>query len=84
MTPLEQYRADMTAVYAAAAVLATVPVDRMLAAIDTADAVAPILDPTLYQQQARAMHEDRDVLRAALPLAELGRKLRARTEEAAR
>lgn len=84
MTPVEQYRADMTAVYTAAALLADVPVDRMLAAIDTADAVAPILDPTLYQRQARAMHEDRDALRAAVPLAELGRALRARAAETVR
>ncbi len=80
MTPLEQYRADMALVYLAANVLADVPVERMLAAIDTADAMGPILDPTLYQRHARFMHQDRDVLRAALPLAELGRKLRALAE----
>lgn len=80
MTPLEQYRADMTAVYAAAALLATIPVERMLAAIDTADAVAPIFDPTLYRANAPAMHEDREALRAAAPLAELGRSFAARAE----
>lgn len=77
MTPLEQWRADLTRVYAAAAALHDLPVERMLNAIELADAFGPMVDPTLYRANAESMHQDRDALRAAVPLVELGRRLAA-------
>ncbi len=82
MTPLEQWRADLTRVYAAAAALHDLPVERMLNAIELADAFGPMVDPTLYRDGVDRMHQDRDALRAALPLIVLGRELAARAKEA--
>lgn len=82
MTAPAQYRDDLTRVYAAAAALHDVPVEKMLNAIEAADAFGPILDPTLHRDGAAAMHQDRAALRAALPLIVLGRALHARAQEA--
>lgn len=79
MTPVEQWQTDLTTVYTVARLLAMLPLERMLAAIEQADAVAPIVDPTLYRANAPKMHEDRDAIRAAVPLAELGRRITAPT-----
>ena len=40
--------------------------DELLADIDRADALGPLLDPTLYREKHRAMEEDAEVFRAAL------------------
>jgi len=49
----------------------------MLAAIEHADAIGPLADPTLWNQNHKAMQQDREVLEAALPLWQLGKKLDA-------
>jgi hypothetical protein len=46
--------------------------DAALQAIDRADAVGSILDPTAYRDNARRMHEDRATLSAVRDLARLG------------
>lgn len=59
-------------VYIAARTLAEhVDLSAAIAAIDQADALGPIMDPTLYRDKRRAMDEDRDVLSAVKALAEL-------------
>ncbi len=73
----ETYRAGVTMAAAAARLLAGVDVPGLLADIEHADAVGPLLDPTLYREKARAMGEDRELLRAALPLHQMGKKLEA-------
>lgn len=82
MSAPSQYRDDLVRVYAAAAALHDVPVEKMLNAIEAADAFGPLLDPIRYRDGAGAMHQDRDALRAALPLIVLGRALAARAQEA--
>jgi hypothetical protein len=40
----------------------------MLNAIERAEAIGPMIDPTLYREKAEAMGQDKDLLEAALPL----------------
>jgi hypothetical protein len=75
MSNVEEYRAAVQACVLAASILAPYDVPRLLRAIDHADAVGPILNPTLWIQKQGAMGEDREVLEAALPLWRLTKKL---------
>lgn len=52
--------------------------DAAIAAIDTAESVGPVLDPTLFQETAAPRVEDREVLVAVRHLAHL-RRVRERT-----
>lgn len=65
---ISEYRSALYACRIAATILLAHDLDEMLAAIAKADALAPILDPTLYRDKAKAMHEDRELLEAARPL----------------
>lgn len=44
----------------------------LLAAIERADAIGPLLDPTLWRDKQKAMEEDAELLRAALKLRKFG------------
>lgn len=46
--------------------LATLDLAGALDAIARADSMGAIVDPTLYREKSQAMHEDREVLAAAL------------------
>lgn len=47
----------------------------LIDAIERADSFGAILDPTLYRAKQKAMHEDKEIFEAALPLWRLGRRL---------
>lgn len=68
-TKIAEYQEAVKACALARALLQVHDIPGMLRAIDHADAVGPILDPTLYRERAGAMAEDRQLLKAALPLA---------------
>ena len=70
-----KYHAALLAAVGAAHILASHDLDVLLNAISRADAAGALLDPTLYRDKAQAMHEDRTVFEAALPLWRLGRRL---------
>lgn len=72
---IAEYRAAVTQVVLAARVIGSHDLPGLLAAIETAHAVGPMLDPTLYRDSAKAMDEDADVLRAAMPLYRLAKQL---------
>ena len=77
-----EYREGLLLTYALATGLArAVDVPAMLAAIEYSEAVAPIIDPTLYRDNAGCMGEDKAVLQAALPLWRLGKKVLERSVE---
>lgn len=40
----------------------------MVRAIEYAEAMGPMIDPTLYREKREAMDQDKDLLEAALPL----------------
>lgn len=75
MSSVEEYKSDLFLILMAARALAGVDVSKRIAEIERAHAIGPIVDPTLWMKKREAMEQDRDLLRAALPLAELGRRL---------
>lgn len=77
MTP-DEYRQHLLTIVLAARALVDVPVDEMLRAIDRADSLGPILDPTLWITRNKAMQEDAALLRAAHPLVEYAQHMRTR------
>jgi len=80
----QEYQGAVVMVAAMARLLAGYDVPGLLADIEHAEAIGPVLDPTLYRDKAKAMGEDRELLRAALPLYQLGKKLEASTTNDAR
>jgi hypothetical protein len=49
-------------------------IPEILGAIERAETLGPVLDPTLYRQKIRVMEEDRELLRAAQVLRKFGRE----------
>lgn len=56
----------------------------MLNAIERADSIGCMIDPTLYRDKVEAMHQDKDLLEAALPLYRWAKKQKALAEEKAK
>lgn len=75
---VEKHQNAVATIYAAAQLLAAIDVPQLLQDIDHADAVAPILDPSLWRDKKQAMDEDRELLEASLKLRAIGIKLRQR------
>jgi hypothetical protein len=73
---LEYQQAVRTAVFAAR-MLQPHDLAGLIQAIDRADALGPLLDPTAWRERHQAMLEDREILEAALPLWRLGQRLAA-------
>ncbi len=71
----DEYQNSLLLAYRIAQVAASLPLAEMLSAISHSDAIAPILDPTLYREKASAMAQDANLLRALRPVAEIGRAL---------
>ena len=79
---VEEYRAAIGAAVIAANMLAQWDIPQLLADIERADAFGPLLDPTLWSKKHKAMDEDREALRAALPLWRLAQELAEKRAEA--
>lgn len=62
------YTAAVNTTQIAAGLLLNVDLAGMLAAMGRAEALGPILDPTLYQQASGRMEAQRRLIEAALPL----------------
>ena len=73
--PAEVYQHAVLAAAMCARLLAQYDIAELLRAIDRADALGPLLDPTLFMQKREAMGQDRELLEAAAGLAALGRRL---------
>lgn len=76
-----EYRQDLIVIGMAARALARIDIAKRIAAIDKAEAIGAIFDPTLYMQKSRAMQEDKRLFEAARGLAEIGKEFQARDEE---
>lgn len=63
-----EYREAVIGVLVVARALNTIDIPELLDAITRANSVGHILDPTLYREKSKAMNEDAELLRAALPL----------------
>ena len=68
----EEYQHAVLSCVLAAKMLVVYDIPKLIEAIDRADAVGPILDPTLWREKHRAMDEDRQIIEAALPLWKVG------------
>lgn len=62
------YTDAMTGVQIAAGILREIDLAGVLNAMEHADALGPILDPTLYKSASAKMDQQRALVRAALPL----------------
>jgi hypothetical protein len=62
---VEEYQDAVRRVALVASMLADIDFAKLIRAIDHADAVGPILNPTLWRDRHKAMHEDRALLVAA-------------------
>jgi len=71
----ETYQAAVRCAAMTASMLAQWDIPVLLSSIDQAESIGPLVDPTLYREKAEAMREDRDILKAALPLWRIGKKL---------
>jgi hypothetical protein len=77
-TDVERYRHAVLQVHAAAALLQQHNIPDLLAAIDRADSVGPMFDPTAWKEKHAAMAEDREALQAARALWLFGRRMEQR------
>jgi hypothetical protein len=77
---IAEYQSAIVTVVTCARLLATHDIPALLAAIETADSVGPILDPTMWRAKKPAMDEDKQMLQAALPLWRLAELLHARAD----
>jgi len=75
---VQRHREAVKTVYMAGLSIVGHDLPELLRAIERADAFGPILDPTLYRDRAGAMHEDRELLEAALPLWRFAQRMKAR------
>lgn len=73
----EGHRFRLLQCYQLAHLAALIPTGDILAAIERADAVGAILDPTLYRANHAALMEDKKVVEAVHALAEFGRAIKA-------
>lgn len=76
---VERYGATIRACIHAARLVSIFDVPGMLEAINNADTLGPIVDPTLWRRNHVKMYEDREFLEAALPLWKLAKQLESIT-----
>jgi hypothetical protein len=62
----DNYGPNLAGLWAQAFLIEEAPLAEMLAAAEHADTVGAIVDPTLYREKMRALHEDMEMLRALL------------------
>lgn len=60
----DNYAPTLASLWAHAHLLAEQPLAEMIAAAERADAIGPLLEPTLYREKSRVLHEDLEMLRA--------------------
>lgn len=75
------YRSVVVTASFAAKMLEHLDFDAVIAAIDRAEAVGPIVDPTLYREKSQAMREDRELLVAARELQKIALKMSDAAEQ---
>lgn len=63
-----EYQAAVGSCALVGAMLTQYDLPAMLNAIERAEAIGPMIDPTLYREKHEAMGQDKDLLEAALPL----------------
>ena len=64
----EDYHMTLQVLYSWAAMLNMLPLQECYDAANLADTVGPFLDPTLYRENSRKMHEDMKLLQSFISL----------------
>lgn len=64
----EEYQQVLRIAASAANLLSGFDIPELLCAIDRANSIGPVLNPSLWQEKREAMSQDRDLLEAARPL----------------
>jgi hypothetical protein len=64
--PPEDYAMVLAQAWLFAHLIAQLPLERMIGAQDTCDAMAPLISPTLWREKHAAMDQDRAICRALL------------------
>jgi hypothetical protein len=72
---LEQYKQALMAARMCATLMAVHDIPKMLEAISRSESLGPLLDPTAWIKNHKAMEEDKGLLTAAAPIAALGKSL---------
>ena len=70
-----RYQVAVKACIVACLIVTQHDIPGMLEAIERAHSIGPFLDPTLYRDKVGAMEQDKEILRAALPLFKLREKI---------
>lgn len=76
-----EYQHAVTACYVAASMLMQFDLDAVLEQISEAEAVGPLIDPTLYREKGGAMQEDKQIVEAARQLQRVAKRLKSLTED---
>jgi len=76
-----EYLGTLRVVRQCALMLSQVPIPEAIQTAERADAIGPILDPTLYRTKHAVLQVDIEFMRASLELRKLGLKLFAQLEE---
>jgi hypothetical protein len=77
----DEYRSAILACAMAVRILSVHDLQKMLNAISSSEGIGPILHPALYREKAKAMEEDKQLLRAALPLWEMAKRMSKKESE---
>lgn len=72
---ISEYREAVQTAVLCARMISVHDIPAILADIERADIVGPMIDPTLWREKHKAMNQDREVLRAALALHEISAML---------
>lgn len=72
---IDEYQAAVKSCVVACKLISAFDLPGMLTSIDRADSIGPLIDPTLWIKNSKAMREDREIIEAALPLWSLKEKL---------
>jgi len=79
-TTHEEYQQNLKQIMLIARLIRDIPIPKFLQAIDRAESIGPIIDPTLWINNSGAMSEDKEMLQAAKPLWEWAQKVAASVE----
>ena len=77
----EEYEAAQGLLISNSAMISMLPLEEMLSAIDRAETVGPIVDPTLYRKGADNMGNIKRIAKAALVLKKEVIKIRGELED---
>ena len=77
----EEYSNHLRTAYLFASLSASIPAQEMVDMLSRSEAIAPLLDPTLWREKGKAASEDKELLHALAAFQERVRKLKTNSEQ---